>query len=589
MQIKIPSERTLVSGLLLFLGLLLWQSPIRTYLYGDSMGSLLTSQQLLKNGSPVLEQSEEEIRELGYTWQIRESKGKLLYAYPQGTSYLSVPAVLIANLMGYDMGNIHHQASVQKVLAITSLLVAVILLHLIARSFIPPAASIGLILVFTLGSTLASSVSIAFWNYNLELTFLLLSILLLTKIENWKSPITAGTLGLLLFLAFFCRPTAAPFIATTLLLLAIYHRRHFYPAAAVSGTLFAIHTLFSLHYYGSLTPGQHHFSALNFGASLLEGIAGTTISPSKGLFTNSPILVFSILTPFILWKRNELKSLDTFIAIGLLLHILAISSWGMWWGGGSFASRLCTDALPGYFYLLVRFLQTTNLAHTFTSRPALASLAIIASTFSIFVHTVQGTFNPWTERFNNDPLIGPMETKHFFDWRYPQFLASKKLLKDRNDTLFAQKSDELLKHLENAIGQHIALGQETNSSIIFIRNGFYPPEETGRWLSDTHSTFFLNLSKQGITNTLILKVEASYFGESEDVTLLVDGNEIGKFDLSKNKGIEIDYNRLDDSKEIHRFEILTQPGESPLELGISEDSRQLKLWLSSLQLTYKEP
>lgn len=550
------------------------------------MGSLLTSQQLLRTGSPVIEGSKESIQADGYSWQIRPSKGQLLYAYPQGTSVLSVPAVAIANLLGYDMRNIHHQAATQKALAILTFATITALLYAFAKTVTRPLPSAIIAFTFALGTTLASSVAIAYWNFNLEVIFLILSIFLLTKVEQWKSPRLPILFGTLLFLAFFCRPTAAPFIAVSLSYLVFYYRKHFLLASIAAGIPFLLHTWFSLHFYGSLTPGHHHFSALEFGSRLAEGIAGTTISPSKGLFVNSPILVFAFLAPLFLWKRNALAPLDLFIFCGLLLHIFAISSWGMWWGGGSFASRLATDALPGYFYLLLRFVQATNLPETFASlkRPALIFLVTTAALFSVFVHTTQGAFNPWTERFNNDPLIGPMETDHFFNWNFPQFLASKSLLKKRSDYLFEQKAETQLRHLKDALGETLHFGKGTDASKLFIRSGFYSAEETGRWLSDTEATFFLKLDLQDSDSDLTLEIDATYFGESEPVTLSVDQNKIGHFDLLKENLIKIPNRLLDSTKKIHRFDIKTNEGRSPLELGISQDARVLKLWLTSLRI-----
>ena len=52
------------------------------------------------------------------------------------------------------------------------------------------------------------------------------------------------------------------------------------------------------------------------------------------------------------------------------------------------------------------------------------------SLISIFINTYQGLYNPATGKWNNSPNIDEYPD-YLFDWKYPQFMATPKLLKER--------------------------------------------------------------------------------------------------------------------------------------------------------------
>ena len=79
---------------------------------------------------------------------------------------------------------------------------------------------------------------------------------------------------------------------------------------------------------------------------LLAALAGQCISPSRGLFTFSPFLLFSLAGMYLAFRRGWQTPLVYYLAAGVALHWMAISAFGDWTGGYSFGPRYFSDVVP---------------------------------------------------------------------------------------------------------------------------------------------------------------------------------------------------------------------------------------------------
>ena len=61
----------------------------------------------------------------------------------------------------------------------------------------------------------------------------------------------------------------------------------------------------------------------------------------NGWFVYSPVMIFSVLGMFFLWKRQ--KDLQLSLVITFLVFIYVIFSWFIWWYGGAFGNRAMID------------------------------------------------------------------------------------------------------------------------------------------------------------------------------------------------------------------------------------------------------
>lgn len=114
---------------------------------------------------------------------------------------------------------------------------------------------------------------------------------------------------------------------------------------------------------------------------LFKGIAGTTISPSRGLFVWSPILIFALLGLILVFKKGwkSKENILFFCALSSLLIILTASKWWDWVGSNSWGYRITISTLPFLCLLLVPAIDFLK------GKKLLQCVFIVLLAFSVFV------------------------------------------------------------------------------------------------------------------------------------------------------------------------------------------------------------
>lgn len=110
--------------------------------------------------------------------------------------------------------------------------------------------------------------------------------------------------------------------------------------------------------------GTDHFNFLD------PHMIDILFSYRKGLFLYTPIYFISVLGGFVLWRSRKFEALS-FLGFFLLITYV-LSSWWMWYYGGSFSSRVYVDFLPVFMVLLALSLHELSMRWS-----KIASLAII--------------------------------------------------------------------------------------------------------------------------------------------------------------------------------------------------------------------
>jgi hypothetical protein len=85
------------------------------------------------------------------------------------------------------------------------------------------------------------------------------------------------------------------------------------------------------------------------GGRVLDGIPGLLVSPGRGLFVYSPVLLFAIVGA-IAGRRQLLYRLS---AISFAVYVVVVANVSQWWGGEGFGARKLAEALPLLAVLLV--------------------------------------------------------------------------------------------------------------------------------------------------------------------------------------------------------------------------------------------
>jgi len=514
------------------------KSPIEGYKTSDPLGALLVSQLILERGTVILDDYPKDILD-SFEWQIFQRNGHTYYSYPLGTSIFMIPFVVLANLTHMDMKIRHHEIILQGRLAALSATLALLLIYLLARCYFMPVISIFLTIILTFGSAISSTLALALWNMNLAVLFLLWSLILLVKDKMGKKELNPYLLGFLLFSAFFCRPTTAIFIFSVMIYLFVKNRSAFLKSASIVFPCLAALLLFSLKVYHNVYPGNYDFTFSGYGHTGFNWMAfyGHLFSPSRGLFVFSPFLVLSFVGIIVFFKKIYKNLLFWIMLMGFILHLYLLSTWGMWWGGGGFGYRLLTDSYPYLVLITIIVFQCFLTVKTRYRRWGLISVFAMLGVFSVYVHSYQGLYNIYTERWNSR-LKPKGNEEYLFSWAHPQFLAKSG---DFEPQILAKPEDFELKKINKIYNLGDEILPESENALF---DGWYSIERSRygnfRWSSGKQARIWLNMRINDLPNTpLTLELTVGTY-HTQTIEVLINGQRVGTIKTVKSS-IPIEY------------------------------------------------
>jgi hypothetical protein len=300
--------------------------------------------------------------------------------------------------------------------AVVGALTGVLLYRLLLQLGLAEVA-LGATLATALGSNLWMVGSQSPWLHGTVALFLTLALVLLVPAPASRWRLAAG--GLALAAAVCARPTSAVFALPLALwaLLALGRRALWLlvPAAAVGALLLA----HNWTVFGNLTGGLGEIEALGHAKHGVEGsvtrepvtsLAGTLLSPSRGLFVFSPWALLALAALPATAAGIAAFPVLASVLVGLIPFALVNASYSVWWGGWSFGPRYWTEAMP-LFGVLLGF----ALAWARTRGPAwrLAFGAAIAG--GVALQAIGAFYYP--SSWNHDPVTVDLEHARLWDWR----------------------------------------------------------------------------------------------------------------------------------------------------------------------------
>ncbi len=468
---RLPWVVALVLAALTFVWVL--RAPI-SYAGSDPRGSLLVSLAILETGSPRLDDyagpADLPSRNLS------RHHDRVDYFFPLGAPILALPAVWLADRLGWDLLSLEGEARLHRWLAASSvalvLLLAFALFEALRRSASTRLGSkgrdapdgtagsvgpwVGLVLAAGLvwGSGLTSTLGTAFWSNDAAALLDLAALTLLAAWAPYKQELgwrRLAILGGILFMAALSRPTSA---LLALVCLPYVLRRHGWRDALRLSALLALPGLilaaYSMQTYGQPIPPYYDPRRLSGVSTFGQALLGNLISPGRGLSIFSPWLVLVLAGAIRYRRRLAGQPIFWLTVVWSLLHLMVISDYPHWWDGHSFGSRPFVEALPALLvigYLVVEAAlaewdgsrnEGDGTASSRVAGFAMAGVAVICMTFSIWVHAWQGLYNLNTVRWNGGdwgPELGNVNVdarpEILWDWRHPQALASEAMIRDR--------------------------------------------------------------------------------------------------------------------------------------------------------------
>ena len=302
--------------------------------------------------------------------------------------------------------------SAALVAALTALFLYRLLLHLQLDE-----VAVATTLATALGSDLWVVGSQSPWQHGSAAFFLTLSLLLLLPAHAPRWRLAAGGLAVA---ASVCARSTSVLFAAPLALWALHAlgRRALWflvPAAAVGALLLGHNWLV----FGNLMGGLGEIEGLGHAKHGLTGwvtsepltsIAGTLVSPSRGLFVFSPWVLLALAALPVTARRLAPFPVVRAVLFGLIPFGLVVSWYGVWWGGWTFGPRYWTEAMPLFGVLLGFALAWAGRR----SRAALYALRA-AITASIALQAIGAFCYP--SSWNRIPVSVDTQHDRLWDWR----------------------------------------------------------------------------------------------------------------------------------------------------------------------------
>ncbi|MBL8173015.1 MAG: hypothetical protein JNK48_00010 [Bryobacterales bacterium] len=352
-------------------------------------------------------------------------QGRLYNFYPAAVSILAVPAVAAqlglleflqpllrplaakfaahAVVHGYLLADVRTGFPIFELIAASIFVaLATVLFDILALRHINPRNAILATMLFTACTPMLSTASRALWQHGI-LALILCAVLLL---------IPHPSIGPLLALGFFVRPTAA----VPAVVIAVYLLRH-HRGRAISAMLgglavVACFTAMNLNTYGTplapyFLPVREGSTSLGLHPAFAEALLGTLCSPARGVLVYMPFLLLVPLS----WRTagESWRRLAPWIAAAVAAHWLLVSLHSDWWGGHSFGPRYFTEVVPLLLYLLLPAFHSP-------SKP------LLTLCLSAFLIHYRGAHSLSTQTWNVTPVNVNAAPQRLWNWKDLPFL-----------------------------------------------------------------------------------------------------------------------------------------------------------------------
>jgi hypothetical protein len=402
--------RSLIAIFLLSLGIF-FLSPISD-VRSDPQYSILVSESILKHRTPALNEipipglvqtqlpSHPDFRVMRPFYELVRVNGRVLYAYPHGTSLLSLPLVAMLNVAGISAidskGNYYYPGELwtQKIISSFLMSIVVCIFFESACVLLPWSWSLIIAIGAGFGTQIWSTATRALWSHTWEVFLAACVVLILLKQEDESSRFNGPLLATLVSWMYFVRPNGAiPVVGIGVLTLFCY-RDGFFGYAATGLAWLCGYLIYSWIYFGQLTPDYYRLGSALHVSGWIVAFAGCLISPSRGLLIFVPsVLTVSYLTAGY-WTALPHRRLVR-LSIGIIgAQLMLVSTWSVWWGGWSYGPRLFTDLIPWLVLLAIlgsrvyldSAARTRTVEHQSVSRQWMVPIALSLIAISIFIN-----------------------------------------------------------------------------------------------------------------------------------------------------------------------------------------------------------
>lgn len=369
--------------------------------------------------------------------RLRNVNGRWISYFPSSGSVVIAPVVALLERViriGGSQSLYEHLKSApdwdlvaslnQRIASLFTALTAMVI-YLISRFELSRPKALFLIIAIAFGTSLWSTASRDLWQHTTSVFAVAWALYLLLRAQN-GSLWTLFWCGLATAVAYVTRPTTGLLALLATFYVAIEHRYnvlYFLAGAAVIAVPFL---MYNLAVFGGLLPPYFQADRIGNNPNFWEAMAGNLVSPARGLFVYSPLLLFGVYGLALSLRRQSFRHLDVLLAAIVMLHWLGISSFKHWWGGASYGPRFWTELVPIFAYFLIPVVDRVTSQSFWTHWPTrlVGALFFASITWSIFVHYRGSTrFLAWHWNGSYPKVVASVDEDpaRVWDWSDPQF------------------------------------------------------------------------------------------------------------------------------------------------------------------------
>lgn len=365
-------------------------------------------------------------------YAIQRSAGNYYNVFPIGTSIISLPIVWVIDVTLDRITGISLEErfkasgseNIERFIASIFVAIATVLVFLIAEKRASSRLTPYLIAsIFAFATPAWSTASRALWQHGPSMMLLSASLYFLLKAREspvhliWPAPLLAA--------AYVVRPTNSLSFALLMgiTFLRFKTNRYFWYGILLAIVLFGCFLAFNIRVHGALLPYYYQSSRLSFGPTFAEALVGNLISPNRGLFVFTPVLLFSLYGVFLKLRHKSFDVLDATLIAIILLHWVVISALPHWWGGYSIGPRFFTDMIPYFVYFLIPVVDCC-LRPNGIRQIIMVFLFAVSIAISFYIH--QRSANNWRViAWNYIPNSVDQNPSRVWDWRDLQFRRNR--------------------------------------------------------------------------------------------------------------------------------------------------------------------
>ena len=400
-------------------------APIRQVL--DSRYAMLLSENLIRYGGFALDRYH--LPEFDY--RLQWVGGHRYYAFPPGTSLLSVPFVAVMHLFGVSAvgpdGTYNVTGELRLDARQADLLMAAfsVVVFYTARLLLPVRWSLAVTLVIAFGTQVFSTTSRSMWSDTWGIVLVGFACFLLLRAAAGRERLSLSLLATLEALAYLTRPTNALVLVGTAAYVAWTRPKDAWKFLLTSAGWLGLFVLYSWLHFHTILPDYYASGRLQFAAPL-SAFFGNLVSPSRGLLVCVPTVVAIGLLLVRYWAIIRFRSLVALAAFVMIGHLVVLAGFIHWWGGYSFGARLTASLIPWLAILAVIAVDGALAARARSRRRpldvVLAGLVALLCAASIAINSV-GAYSYEAQKWNAAPEDIDHATWRLWSWRSPQFLA----------------------------------------------------------------------------------------------------------------------------------------------------------------------